>query len=363
MSHPHPYYDYKVGDQVAITTLAGPCIAFDEGLADFIHLVRTTTDKDLVITIPPKARLTPAFDRLVDATGCIVLVRESSGGYRDLRTGRWTPEIRPAASNRDDPRIVVSEAHFQQDNLTPLLTVSAAIYHRARLSTVLGRVAELICAHFMPEGTVLSWARTEPAGAVWDRKTFTKTARDNMPEAHMILAAHGPGRSVASGSMTINRTENGLEEYLEMTVLPTHIEPAWWQDRVNTFLQAVGTELKPQFALVFRTAGNDDGTFPPTARTVPTPMAVLIGAPGIRRLRVDPEAVAGKHRGSVTGRGRRHGVLIPLDSGREPAWDAMSSLLSTLDGDNGNLARVLAPKTSAGPAAAPSSHFGPKSQD
>ena len=79
MSHPHPYYDYKVGDQVAITTLAGPCIAFDEGLADFIHLVRTTTDKDLVITIPPKARLTPAFDRLVDATGCIVLVRESSG--------------------------------------------------------------------------------------------------------------------------------------------------------------------------------------------------------------------------------------------------------------------------------------------
>ena len=253
MSHPHPYYDYKVGDQVAITTLAGPCIAFDEGLADFIHLVRTTTDKDLVITIPPKARLTPAFDRLVDATGCIVLVRESSGGYRDLRTGRWTPEIRPAASNRDDPRIVVSEAHFQQDDLTPLLTVSASIYHRARLSTVLGRVAELICAHFMPEGTVLSWARTEPAGAVWDRKTFTKTARDNMPEAHMILAAHGPGRSVASGSMTINRTENGLEEYLEMTVLPTHIEPAWWQDRVNTFLQAVGTELKPQFALVFRT--------------------------------------------------------------------------------------------------------------
>ena len=210
---------------------------------------------------------------------------------------------------------------------------------------------------------MLSWARTEPAGAVWDRKTFTKTARDNTPEAHMILAAHGPGRSVASGSMTINRTENGLEEYLEMTVLPTHIEPAWWQDRVNTFLQAVGTELKPQFALVFRTAGNDDGTFPPTARTVPTPMAVLIGAPGIRRLRVDPEAVAGKHRGSVTGRGRRHGVLIPLDSGREPAWDAMSSLLSTLDGDNGNLARVLAPKTSAGPAAAPSSHFGPKSQD
>lgn len=263
MSHPHPYYDYKVGDQVAITTLAGPCIAFDEGLADFIHLVRTTTDKDLVITIPPKARLTPAFDRLVDATGCIVLVRESSGGYRDLRTGRWTPEIRPAASNRDDPRIVVSEAHFQQDDLTPLLTVSASIYHRARLSTVLGRVAELICAHFMPEGTVLSWARTEPAGAVWDRKTFTKTARDNTPEAHMILAAHGPGRSVASGSMTINRTENGLEEYLEMTVLPTHIEPTWWQDRVNTFLQAVGTELKPQFALVLRTAGNDDGTFPP----------------------------------------------------------------------------------------------------
>ena len=224
MSHPHPYYDYKVSDQVAITTLAGPCIAFDEGLADFIHLVRTTTDKDLVITIPPKARLTPAFDRLVDATGCIVLVRESSGGYRDLRTGRWTPEIRPAASNRDDPRIVVSEAHFQQDDLTPLLTVSASIYHRARL-TVLGRVAELICAHFMPEGTVLSWARTEPAGAVWDRKTFTKTARDNTPEAHMILAAHGPGRSVASGSMTINRTENGLEEYLEMTVLPLTSNP------------------------------------------------------------------------------------------------------------------------------------------
>jgi len=65
---------------------------------------------------------------------------------------------------------------------------------------------------------------------------------------------------------------------------------------------------------------------------------------------------------SAAGQAPREGIEVD-DSGREPAWDAMSSLLSTLDGDNGNLARVLAPKTSAGPAAAPSSHFGPKSQD
>ena len=112
MSHPHPYYDYKVGDQVAITTLAGPCIAFDEGLADFIHLVRTTTDKDLVITIPPKARLTPAFDRLVDATlGQNPAQGRGPRGVDEAHDGRETESHEDGQRNvldpHDAPRVLV----------------------------------------------------------------------------------------------------------------------------------------------------------------------------------------------------------------------------------------------------------------
>ncbi|SPT54326.1 Uncharacterised protein [Actinomyces bovis] len=341
MSYPHPFFDYKVDELATVTRLDDPCIYLSEGIADLIHAVRNTTQKQIIITVPQGARLTPAFDRVAYDTGCTVLVREPTG-FRDARNGRWTPQIELVVQNPNDPRIVLSENHFQPAELVPLLTVSASIYHPARGGTVIGRVAELLCLGLLPEDTVLGWGRYEPAGAPWDRKQLTKDARDRMPHALFTISAHSDTGAIATGTLTISRSENGLEEYLEVNVNPKHWRADEWHERTTNFLNAIGNELKPQFALAYRTGGLADGSVPTTARPAPTPVAVLIGAPGVKQLGVDAQEVAQQHGGMTTGHGRRQGILVPLKASTAGDWSTLGKLVETLDGGTGKVARVLA---------------------
>lgn len=344
MPYPHPFFDMKVSDLATVTNLDDPCAYLSEGLSDLIYNVRTTTEKQIVLTIPDGARMTPVFDLVTDAAGCYVLVREESG-YRDARSGRWSQDIDSIIRNPKDPRIVLSERRFEPQAHVPLITLSVSIYHPARLGTLLGRAAELMCQHLMPQDTVLGWGRYEPAGAFWDRRELTKLARNNMPETFFTLAGHAEDGSVATGIMQVARTSNGLEEYLEVNLALPSLPESEWANRVCAFLDAVGSELKPQFALAFRSYGHLDGSVPTTIRMAPTPLAILIGAPGIKQLGADPAKIVNEHGGSLTGRGRRHGVLVPLDSTTPGDWSALSALVKTLEGDTGRVTRILRPSS------------------
>lgn len=341
MDFPHPFYDLTVGELASVTCLDDPCVYLSEGISDLIQLTRSSTNKQIIIIVTQGARLTPAFDQVTYDAGCTVLVQEPTG-FRDVRNGRWTPQIDLIVRNPHDPRIVISEAHFQHSDLVPLLTVSASIYHPARKSTLIGRIVELLCLRLMPEDTVLGWGRYEPAGAQWDRKRLTQDARDRMPRSLFAVSAHSDTGATANGILSVSRTENGLEEYLEVNISPTHWRASDWREKTLSFFQAVGNEVKPQFALAYRTNGYPDGAVPTTARPAPTPVAVLIGAPGVKQLGVDTHAVALKHRGETTGLGRRQGILIPLDASSTGDWSALARLIQTLDGSTGKVTRILA---------------------
>ncbi|WP_194949751.1 DUF6177 family protein [Actinomyces trachealis] len=342
MPYPHPFFDMKVADLATVTNLDDPCAYLSEGLSDLIYSVRTTTKKQIVITIPDGARMTPVFDLVTESAGCYVLVREESG-YRDARNGRWSQDIDSIVRNPNTPRTILSERRFKPQTHVPLITLSVSIYHPTRHGTVLGRAAELMCQHLMPQDTVLGWGRYEPAGAFWDRRELTKLARKNMPETFFTLAGHAQDGSVATGIMQVARTSNGLEEYLEVNLALPSLPVSEWANHVCAFLDAVSSELKPQFALAFRTFGHPDGSIPTTTRMAPTPLAILIGAPGIKQLGVDPAQIINQHGGSLTGRGRRRGILVPLDSPTVGDWSALSALVQTLEGDTGKVTRILQP--------------------
>ena len=338
-SLPHPFFDQRVGSTAVITNLDGPCVGLSEGLADFIVTVRETTSKSIVIIVPDGARVTPAFDRLTEAAGCVVLVREKAG-LRGLHSGRWSRRITdflsvPVAAT------LTSKAFFAVPPLTDVLDLSISIYHPPRTTTVLGRVIELIGDRLLP-GAGLGWGRYEPAGAPWDRDRLTELAREHMPEAHMVVAAHDDDGGVATGTLTASRTANGLEEYVELSVVPSPSLPREaWAARVCDLFEDLGANLKPQFALATRSLGHPDACLPLTLRTAPTPLAILIGAPGIKQLGVNAGQIASAHGGTTVGRGRRRGLLVPLETGRTGDWSALAPLLASLDGGTGRLARVL----------------------
>lgn len=351
MAYPLPYLDAGVDDTTAVTYLQEPTVSMDEGLSAYIHTMRSQTPPvRLILVVAHRARLTPAFDRLVDAAGCAVLVEEQHDGYRTLRSGRWTPSVREFATHGPLVRdaSTVPGPHYLLETRVPLLSLSISLFHPARRSTSLGRCAELVVEHLMPEGTELSWGRYEPAGAIWDRNALTALARKHMPEVHFMLAAHGPDGSVMSGTLTVARTSNGLEEYLELVLNPRWLPLGQWTDQCMSAFTAIGNELKPQFLLAHRPFGYPDGTLPASTRPLTTPLAVLIGAPGLKQLGIDAAELVQRHGGTVTGRGRRHGALIPLGTSPESSWRALTALLITLDGTDGNLARVLSPSAPEG---------------
>jgi hypothetical protein len=160
-----------------------------------------------------------------------------------------------------------------------------------------------------------------------------------MPEVHFNLAAHSD-LGTLSGTTTVARTSNGLEEYVEVSVAIPDLAPSQQIDVVNRLLDTIAEQTKPQFLLAVRIQALADTSLPTSIRQPPVPLAVLIGAAGIRQLGVDVRDVARQHAGRTYGSGRRQGLIVPVET-TQADWSALSSLVATLDGDAGNIARVL----------------------
>ncbi|WP_139738696.1 DUF6177 family protein [Actinomyces wuliandei] len=378
----HPVQDGRVGDLATVTRLEGPVIAWSEHLSDLVARMRRSSPMDIVVVIPEASRLTPAFDRLSQDAGLIVLVEEADG-YRQLRAGWYYPTLReaveaataprrrgpasapattqeppaaqagaragapgagaPSTDMTDMPDIMpdISVDFLQPSQTVPHLLVSASMFQPARRSTSLGRTVELVVEHLLDKDAEISWGRYEPAGASWDRDALTTLSRRLMPKARVTLAAHSD-HGIACGTLTMLRTSSGVEEYTELVVAPSALSlPSQEQvSRSMGLLSTLAVEARPQFVLTARTYGHPDTSLPVTVRTPPTPLTLAIGAGGIHLLGLDPQTVADRHDGTVIGRGRKRGVAVPLDSGRPGDWTSLFALLPTLD-SQGRLHQVL----------------------
>lgn len=341
ISSAHPLFDAQVGNLATVTYLTDPVVGWSEQLSDFVTRMRRDTDRTLILTIPADATITPAFDRFSDLTGLQVLV-EDAGGYRHMRTGRRLASVRDVVENPDNPHVVISQsflAGLSASGLEEQTVISASIHHPARRSTLVGRGVELIAHAFLGQDTTISWGRYEPVGAAWDRSALTELSRRLMPTAHFTLAAHSASGAL-SGTMTISRTDVGLEEYTEVHVCTSLLPVAQAAEATMELLEVIALEAKPQFIMATSVLGNADTSLPTTMRRPPTPLALLIGAPGLNLLQVHAAQVAAAHGGQVVGMGRRRGVAVPLYTGQTADWSVLTDLKTTLDA-SGHLDGVL----------------------
>ena len=355
----HPMID-STEDGAVVTYLCEHVQAFTEPLSDLLRKYSGQRRRN-VIVIPEGGVVTPAFDRLTAVAGALVLVQELGAGFRDLRSGRWFESVSAALRTDRDHQAIISKVFSRPSPTIPAVGVAASIYHPVRIGMSFGRVVELIIERLLPEAT-LFWGDCEPVGSAWDRPALTTFTRRHMPVAHLALVGHD-SRGTLAGSMTVSPTRLGLEEYVEVYVYTATMSAEAQSEAARALLRALADETGPRLALVTCRRLRADVAVPVTSRTPPTPLGVLIGHDGTRKLRDDADRLAAAHHGETRGCGRRRCFLVSTDAeqktdmdtdmDKEADWTGLLDMLRTLDKSRGNIARVLENASTDSALAAP----------
>ena len=222
------------------------------------------------------------------------------------------------------------------------LSVLVSLRHPARSSTLLGGPAAGL-AELVTGRPPRVWGAHEPAGEVWDRETLTTVVRDRMP---------GPLLTVVSGegfaaTLTVQRTSSGIEEITEAQLslgVPSTLAFEDLRRRLLDWLAELTATTMPLVALVLARPGRADLLVPPLLTHPPTPLALLIGPPGVRGMKVDVDALVTRFGALRVGRPRIPGVLFGLGTLGEPGWQRLDEVLGAVGREQVLAATGLAPR-------------------
>jgi hypothetical protein len=206
-----------------------------------------------------------------------------------------------------------------------------SVRHTARRTTVLGRTAEL-ASETLTGAPPKSWGRHEPALAPWDRAALTADARERSPQpARFVVVGEG-----VIGTVLVRRTEDGLEETtsLELAAGPSGSDAARAVvDRLPRVFDALAEETVPLFFLATTRTGRADLLVPPEVQTPPVPLAMLLGPPGVRQLKVDLDEAARRFGAVRVGKRRLPGLRFPLGTFDHSDWGTTSEIARWLDAE------------------------------
>ena len=218
---------------------------------------------------------------------------------------------------------------------------------RAQERTRCGVVAEHMVAGF-GGGRLVRWGECEPLASVWNRADVTGSLRAQMPTSRRHLARGARGGSV---SIQVSRTRTGLLEHTRGLV------PAGVYGRPEGFSEGVSLAMHPavtetlqglvegfrlNVAMVSYSEVVDlDGSLGQivSRRRMDVPLAVVIGAPAVRDLRIDVADLSARHDVTPLGLRRAPSLLVRF-SGRDELWHQLVAFAHDLDQER--LAAALA---------------------
>lgn len=218
---------------------------------------------------------------------------------------------------------------------------------RAQERTRCGVVAEHMVAGF-GGGRLVRWGECEPLARVWNRADVTGSLRAQMPTSRRHLARGERGESV---SIQVSRTRTGLLEHTRGLV------PAGVYGRPDGFSEGVSLAMHPavtetlqglvegfrlNVAMVSYSEVVDlDGSLGQivSRRRMDVPLAVVIGAPAVRDLRIDVADLSARHDVTLLGLRRAPSLLVRF-SGRDELWHQLVAFAHDLDQER--LAAALA---------------------
>ena len=318
----------------AATESRSPVIFLNAGR---ISLLAQAQDEDrrVVLVTDELCYLTPAFAEVWREAGAAWVVR-SVNGLREGFTGRWLSEIgevftAPRIRSVDDV-----DLGFLRPAPATAVQVMAVISlrHKARATTILGGpMAEV--AKIISGAAPQVWGAHEPAGNRWNREDLTGFAQSQMPGP--VLAV-GVGTSFRS-TLTVQRTSAGIEEITEAHLslgVPSTVAFEDHRKRLMSYLSGLAENSMPLVGLIMARPGRADLLIPPFLQHPPTPMALLIGPPGVRALDISIDQMRRQFGAVSVGRPRIPGLLFSLGSLGEPTWPVLDAILSAIGGDQVN---------------------------
>ena len=276
-----------------------------------------------------RSRLTVGLRAALVSAGGIWAVHDDEDRLRDGLTGAPYDDVDTAVSSADGPvegatgapPALVADAV----DTTCQLSVDLTVLHRASHDTSLGGAVETLGGAV--SGTLPTrWGTTEPLDHVWDRWVLTQHARHRAPET-VRLVVEGPH---LSATITARVTDQGIEETtaLVVDVVDGALDEA--VARLTDALAGIAESSLPTFALVIAREGESDRcvravTYPP-----PNPVALLIGAPSVRRLGLDRASLDAERPVVVVGRPRLPAYVVPLGDATTSGWNALHRTLEAV---------------------------------
>jgi hypothetical protein len=328
----HPLID-RITDRVALVESRAGVLRLSAPLADVLGRP-LAHGRTLVLLTPESSRLTIGLRSALVAAHALWAVT-TPAGFRDGITGIHHATLDDAVSAAGampaDPDHGADEADdatgCAATDVTSQLSVDVTILHRDGADALLGGALEAI-ALAIGAYRPLAWGATEPLEKGWDRWVLTQEARHRAPEPTRVIVE---GDHV-SAAVTARVTPRGIEETVALTAdVPggrSGLDDAI--ARLRVVLGELTRTSLPTFALVLARDGEADRTFRAVTYPPPNPVALLIGAPSVRRLDLHRRSFAPGQSIDVVGRPRLPAFLLPLGSADHSGWDALHDALDSV---------------------------------
>lgn len=331
---PHPSIDAS-DPEVVVTETRARVVHLSESRADLLAQVVEAGRRPLLVS-DEQSRLTFAMRQVLTACGGHWVVRSPDGTLRDGLDGRRLSSLkdavqRPPVGSPAD----VAVAYLRPERAdTVQLLVSQSVRHKAARTTLLGFTAELLATR-LAGAPPAGWGVCEPAGTPWDRAALTELARSRVP-ADTTLVVAGPVAAPSTATIRVRRTDSGLEETTEalLAVGPPGSDAARTRiDALPEILTQLSAQQMPLFGLVTARTGRADLLTPPVLEAPVVPLAMLVGPPGVRELRLDVAHLTTRLGAVTVGNRRAPGLLFRLGSMDSADWGVLEAVVREIGAD------------------------------
>ena len=318
----------------AATESRSPVIFLNAGRISLLSQARDEGRRAVLVT-DELSYLTPAFAEVWREAGAAWVVR-GRNGLREGFTGRRLSEIGEVFTATGIRGVDEIDLGFLRPSPATAVQVMAVISlrHKARATTRLGGPVTGL-ARFAGGAPPRAWGAHEPAGNLWSREDLTGFAQSQMPGPVLVVAAGVRFRS----TIVVQRTKVGIEEITEAHLslgVPSTVAFEDHRRRLLRYLSDLAENAMPLVGLIMARPGREDLLIPALLQHPPTPMALLIGPPGVRALDLSIDLMRRQFGAVSVGRPRIPGLLFSLGSLGEPTWPALDAILTAMGGDQLN---------------------------
>jgi hypothetical protein len=326
----------------AATESRSPVIFLNAGRISLLAQARDEGRRVVLVT-DEMSCLTPAFADVWREAGAAWVVRSPSG-LREGFTGRRLSEIGEvftASRIRSVDDIDLGFLRPAPATAVHVMTM-ISLRHKARVTTILGGpMAALgkITDRAAPE----VWGAHEPGGNLWNREDLTSFAQSQMPGPVLLVGVGTRFRA----TLTVQRTSAGIEEITEAHLslgVPSTVAFEDHRSRLMCYLSELAEHSMPLVGLIMARPGRDDLLIPAFLQHPPSPIALLIGPPGVRALDISVDQMRQQFGALSVGRPRTPGLLFSLGSLGEPTWPLLDAILSAIGDDQVSEVLGLSPR-------------------